>query len=94
MLLMDSVVTASSEQVSCGLGDGIAILSTKTGVYYHLDSVGAHAWQLIEREPRSIATLRDAILTEYEVEPDRCERELLMLLDQFLAQRLIDIRTA
>lgn len=90
-LSLRSVVVATSEQVSCGLGDEAAILNMKNSVYYGVNPVGARVWALL-REPRSIQALRDALLDEYEVEPRRCESDLFDLLEKMRAEGLIELR--
>ena len=92
-LSIHSIVTAAPEQVSCPLGDESAILNLKNTVYYGLDPVGARVWSLLQ-QPRSVRELRDALLAEYEVEPERCERDLLELLEKMRGEGLIQVRSA
>jgi hypothetical protein len=87
----DSTITAAEEQVSCDLGGESAILNLSNGVYYGLDPLGARIWELI-REPKTVNEVRDVILTEYDVEPDVCERDLLALLSQLSEEGLIQVR--
>lgn len=85
-----STVVASKEQVSCALGDEAAILNMKNSVYYGLDPVGARIWNLL-REPRKICEVCDAIVEEYEVERERCERDVLDLLERMRSEGLIEL---
>ncbi|KPL12125.1 thymidylate synthase [candidate division BRC1 bacterium SM23_51] len=91
MISTQSTVVAARDQVSSNLDGEAAILNLKNGVYYGLDPVGARIWSLIQ-EPTTVAELRDAIVEEYEVEPDRCERDLLALLRDLAAEGLIEVR--
>lgn len=86
-----SIVVASPEQVSCPLGDESAILNLKNTVYYGLNSVGARVWELL-RQPRSVGEIRDALLEEYEVEGERCERDLLDLLEKMRSEGLVEVK--
>jgi hypothetical protein len=86
-----SIVVATSEQVSCPLGEESAILNLKNSVYYGVNPVAASVWRLIQ-QPRSVGELRDALVEEYEVEPERCEQDLLTLLDKMRDEGLIDVR--
>jgi len=90
-LYLQSVVVAASEQISCPLGEESAILNLKNSVYYGLDPVGAHVWKLL-REPKSVRELRDALLDEYDVEAERCEQDLLELLEKMRVEGLIEVR--
>lgn len=92
-LSVESIVVAASEQVSCPLGEESAILNLKNSVYYGLDSVGARVWNLL-REAKSVSALRDTLLDEYDVEADRCERDLLELLEKMRGEGLIEVRGA
>jgi hypothetical protein len=86
-------VVASSEHVSCPLGEEAAILNVNNSVYYGLDTVGARVWHLL-REPRRVMEIRDALLDEYEVELERCESDLLLLLEKMRNEGLIEIRAS
>jgi hypothetical protein len=90
-LCVQSVVVAANEQISCPLGEESAILNLKNSVYYGLDPVGAHVWKLL-REPKSVRELRDALLDEYDVEAERCEQDLLELLEKMRGEGLIEVR--
>jgi hypothetical protein len=92
-LCVQSVVVAASEQISCPLGEESAILNLKDSVYYGLDPVGAHVWKLL-KEPKSIGALRDALMDEYDVEAERCEQDLLELLEKMRVEGLIEVRAA
>ncbi len=87
----NSIVVVSKDQVSSDLAGEIAILNLKAGAYYGLDDVGARVWNLIQK-PKRVSEVRDAILEEYEVEPDRCEQDLLALLEKMAAEELIEIK--
>lgn len=86
----DSIVVATPEQVSCALGEERVILGLRNSVYYGVNSVAASIWELLQRQ-RAVSELRDAVLEEYEVEPERCERELLGLLEQMRSEGLIQV---
>ena len=86
-----SIVVAAKDQVSCDLAGEAAILNIKNGVYYGLDPVGARIWRLIQ-QPRSVDEVRETLVDEYEVEPERCAQDLVALLEQLLAEGLIEVR--
>jgi len=88
-----SVVVAAKDQVSCDLAGEAAILNVKSGVYYGLDPVGARIWTLMQ-EPRKVAEIQNAITQEYDVEPERCARDLTGLLEKLLEEGLIEVKEA
>jgi len=87
---LNTTVVVSKEQASADLGDEAAILNLKDGVYYGLDPVGARIWKLIQT-PRTVQEVRDTLLEEYDVEADRCEEDLIALLQKLAKNDLIDI---
>jgi len=86
-----STVVAVKEQVYSDLGGEVAILDLKGDLYYGLDEVGARIWELIQ-EPRTVAEVEGILLSEYEVEPDRCRRDLIALLQKLAQEELIEVR--
>jgi hypothetical protein len=90
-LTVSSIVGASPEHVACNLGDEAAILNLKNTVYYGLNPVGARVWNLV-KQSRSVSEIRDTLLEEYDVAAERCERDLLDLLEKMREQGLIEVR--
>ena len=90
-LSMRSTVAAAKGQISTRLADEIVILDLKSGIYYGLDEVGVRIWELLQT-PQLIGEIRDTIATEYDVEPTVCERELLRLLQDLAAKKLIEVK--
>ena len=85
-----SVVVASKEQLSTPGGDEVVIAGLRKGNYYALDAVGARVWQLVQA-PVSVAELRHRIAEEYDVSVERCEADLLALLDALAEQGLLEV---
>ncbi len=92
-LSVHSIVVASPHQVSCPLGEESAILSLSSTIYYGLNPVATRIWNLLQK-PRSVRELRDTLVKEYDVEVDRCERDLLELLETMSAEGLIKVGSA
>ncbi len=88
---LGSSVAAAKDQVSSDLGGEVAILNLKAGTYYGLDDVGARVWSLIQEKPMTVGEVRDIIVSEYEVEPDCCERDLLALFQGLSDEGLIEV---
>lgn len=83
-----SVVVAAKHQVSCDVSGEAVILNLKSGVYYGLDALGARIWDLIQ-EPMTVGRIQATLLKEYDVQPDRCERDLLALLQKLADAGLV-----
>ncbi len=90
---LTSVVAPARDQVSCDLAGEAAILHLGSGIYYGLNPVGARIWALLQ-QPIRVDHLRDTLLAEYDVAPERLERDLTGLLGQLAAERLIEVHAA
>ena len=71
--------------------DGEAVLlNLGSGKYYGLDEVGSRMWALLIRH-RSMEPAYRALLEEYDVAPERLQRDLLTLVEDLVAHGLLDI---
>ena len=86
-----TMVEVAKDQVSCDLDGETAILNLKNGVYYSLDTVGARIWQLIQ-VPSKVSDIQGVVLEEYDVDANRCERDLRNLLQKLAAEGLIEVK--
>jgi hypothetical protein len=86
-----AIISPSSKQLACDLEGDVVLLNSHTGLYYGLEGVGARVWSLIQ-EPRSVGEIRDALVQEFDVEPERCEQDLLHLIDGALKAGLIEVK--
>ncbi len=89
-LTLRSVVSAAARQVSSEVKGEQVILDLEDGTYYGLDTVGARIWVLLQ-EPRAAACICETIMAEYEVEQERCQRDVLALLLQLAERKLIEV---
>lgn len=85
-----SVISVTKEAVHCDVEDEVVILEMKEGIYYGLNPVGAFIWNII-KEPKTVAEIRDAVLEEYDVEKEVCEKDLMELLRELLGKGLIGV---
>lgn len=86
-----SVVATGTDLLASRLEDEVVILDLKSGVYHGLEAVGARVWELIG-QPAPVHAVRDSLLDEYEVEPQRCEQDLLALLAELKSHGLLEVR--
>ncbi len=75
------------------LGEELVLLNLQTGVYFGLDPVGTRVWGMLDAAP-SLQRVLDVLLGEYEVEPDRCQSDLLELVAALRANRLVEVLDA
>ena len=86
-----TTVVATREHASCEVGGEAVVLALRDGVYYGLNPVGARVWQLVQ-EPRTLAELCDAIVSDYDVDRSRCERDVTRLVSELRDRGLVEIR--
>jgi hypothetical protein len=84
-------VVASGDLLATELGAELVILNLRDGVYYGLEDVGVRIWQLLQ-EPVTVATIRDTLVSEYDIEAACCERDVRTLLGELAARGLLEIR--
>jgi hypothetical protein len=85
-----TVVAVSPDQLSADLADEAAVLNLTSGQYYTLDAVGATIWRFVH-EPRMIADIEARILSEYDVDADRCSGDVAVLIDALLGEGLVRV---
>jgi hypothetical protein len=72
------------------LGDEVVALDPAAGECFGFNNVAASVWRELA-EPKSFEQLRDALLNEYEVQPDQCAIELTALLDDMNSRGLVSV---
>lgn len=90
MIALQTRVVASKNQLSTEMADETVILNLQNGVYYGLDAVGSFIWKLIQ-EPQDVRAICDAVLGEYDVEPERCEQDIMNLLQELIEHGLVEL---
>lgn len=92
-ITLHSTVTVVRDQIFSNLSGESVILHLGSGTYYGLDAVGTWVWEQIQ-QPRTVGDLCAAMLAEYEVERERCEHDVIVLLQQLAAAGLIEVTDA
>jgi len=85
-----STVVVAKDNVWCDMVGEAVILNLQSGIYYGLDPIGARVWNLIQ-EPTTVNTVLESLLQAYDVAPDRCEGDLVALLQDLATKNLIVI---
>lgn len=89
-ITQDSVVVASSSQVSSDLAGQTVLLSLVDAKYYGFSDVAGRIWSLVQ-SPTSARTVSRAIADEYEMALETIERDVLTFLRAAAAKGLIDV---
>ena len=91
VLTFMSQISVRPDQLSSDLDGETILLHMTSGLYYGLNDVGARIWSLIQT-PQTLASLRETLLSEYDVTSDVCDQELNALLTDLNAAELIEIK--
>jgi hypothetical protein len=83
----DRSVVATQGHLASRVGGQLVILGVTSGRYYGLNAVGARVWELIQEE-RSVGALQAALLSEFDVAPERLALDIAALLDSFVCEGL------
>jgi hypothetical protein len=89
----DSVVVAVKSQVSCQVDAETVVLHFDKGLYFGLNEVGTLIWNQVQ-QPRKVREICDAILREYNVSREQCERDLFTVLGDLSEKGLVEVRDA
>jgi len=87
---LGSAVVAGSDVVVRELDGELVMLNLESGMYFGLDKVGTRIWQLIH-EYGSLQRVFERMCDEYDVAPDRLERDLLALVGALSAKGLVKV---
>lgn len=71
------------------LGDDVVALHLGSQAYFRLNRTAARALECLQ-DARTVAAVRDRLLAEFDVSPDRCEEHLRGLLRQMLDHGLVE----
>jgi hypothetical protein len=85
-----SRIRAPEDVLASELDGEAVLLKLQSESYFGLDEIGTRMWQLLLSSD-SVQAAYDALLTEFDVEPDVLRVSMTELLDNLLQQGLIEI---
>ena len=87
-LTLDTRVSACEGVLMQELEGESVLLNLSSGIYFGLDEVGTRIWKLLE-QPLTATSIAVTISNEYDVQFDRCAREVLVLIEDMSKANLI-----
>ncbi len=85
----EEMIAASANAVAREVGGETVLLDLDSGTYFGLNAVGGFIWSLIEKEPRSLAALADAVAADFDVTHDEALRDVTALAQAFAEHELL-----
>lgn len=77
------------DALSASLSDGAVLLHLYSKRYYSLNDTGTRIWELLQQQA-SESEIVDTLTREYDVDATDAGRAVRLLLDELLAERLIE----
>jgi coenzyme PQQ synthesis protein D (PqqD) len=87
-LSASTIVARKSGLIESEVDREIVALNIESGVCYGLNEVGSRIWSLLAN-PVPISEVCATLLSEFEVERDTCEREVIDLIEHLLEEGLV-----
>lgn len=75
-----SVIVPGQDVVSCDLDGEAVLLDLETSRYFKLNRVGAYIWAALGGGGASVGEVRRSVMERFDVDPDRCVRDVDNLL--------------
>lgn len=85
-----SIVRRSRDHVATDMAGETVVLDMKSGMYYGMEDVGALIWNFLG-EPRTLLEIREAVLEEYQIDADNCDRDIVTFLGAMETAGLVEI---
>jgi len=88
-IMLDSLVRVPEDVIFRELDGEAVLLNLHTGIYFGLDAVGTRIWQLVELQHGSIRAVWQAMVDEFDAQPERLEQDLLAFVRELNGSGLL-----
>ena len=85
-----SVVKRSPNHVATDMAGETVVLDMTSGMYYGMGAVAALIWSILD-EPRSLEEIQAAVLAEYDIDQESCERDVIAFVDALKSAGLVEV---
>lgn len=85
---LDTKIVRNSGLLDSEIDGETVMMSVEQGNYYGLNQVGTEIWKLIET-PTVVRDVCKALVTEYKVDKDICEKEVLSFLNDLTSEKIV-----
>ena len=88
---LTTVIARHPDLMTSELSDTeLVMLNIERGSYYGMADTAKDIWNQLDT-PRSIAAVCDQLMTQYAVNRETCEREVLAFVQEMLADELVQV---
>jgi hypothetical protein len=85
---LQSVISRNPEIIHSAMDDEVVMMSVDQGLFFGVDKIGTHIWNLLET-PVKVEALIEKLITHYDVEPELCKNDTLLFLNDMLVKKVI-----
>jgi hypothetical protein len=86
----ESRIVRSGTLLTAEVDGELIAMSVEHGECYGMNDVGTRIWELLA-EPRSVASLCDSLVTEFDVDPALCREQVAAFIDKLRADKLVTV---
>lgn len=87
---LDSTIVRHSDIVFNQMDGETIMMSIDNGEYYGTNVMGSRIWDLLET-PRTVSEIRDALLPDFDVTREQCEKDILAFLNRMESRNVVKI---
>ena len=88
-----ATVVVAADVLATAFGTEYVLLNLNNGTYYGLDTVGAEIWKLVQ-VPITVGDISRQLVEMFDVDRDRCLRDVTALVSELAHNGLVEIRAA
>ena len=85
-----SLIRRSPNHVATDMAGETVVLDMKSGMYYGMEGVAGTIWTLLD-QPRTVADIQAAVVAEYEVDVENCERDVMAFVESLRSAGLVEV---
>lgn len=89
-LTLETPLRQHPDQIAAEADGEVLMMHVESGNYFGLNEVASYVWHKLET-PCTIAELCDALLAEFDVEPERCQADALVFLQGMVEDGLAEV---
>jgi hypothetical protein len=87
-LTVDTVIVRVDDVTSAEVDGELLMMRLESDAYFGLDDIGARVWALLA-QPTRIGAVVAALVREYDVTPEQCQRDVLRFVGDLAEKGLV-----
>ena len=89
-ITIDSTISQIEDIVASDIDNEKVMMSIEKGQYFGLEPIGSRIWEMIET-PAKVSVIIDKLLTQFDVDRETCEHDLLAFLGELDEAGIIQV---